>query len=88
MTQNWADAVEIYSTLFLRQGRPRKKIQARSQGGGQGGHDPPQWNLSPKKYGDGPYFFKKNRLRRAKIDWILEPIPKKFRLRRAEYLVT
>ena len=29
-----------------------------------------------------------NRLRRAKIDWILEPIPKNFRLRRAEYLLT
>ena len=29
-----------------------------------------------------------NRLRRAKLDWILEPIPKIFRLRRAEYLLT
>ena len=33
-------------------------------------------------------FSKKNRLWRAKIDGILEPILKNFRLRRAEYLLT
>ena len=55
--------------------------------GGDTGVMTPQWNLSPKKYGGGPYFFKKNRLRRAKIDRIIEPIPKNFRLRRAEYFV-
>ena len=36
----------------------------------------------------GHTFSTKNRLRRAKIDWIMEPIPKNFRLRRAEYLLT
>ena len=34
----------------------------------------------------GHTFSKKNRLRRAKIDWILQPIPEKFRLRRPEDL--
>ena len=33
-------------------------------------------------------FWEKKKMLKAKIDWILEQIPKKFRLRRAEYLVT
>ena len=72
----------------MRQEKAESLVEARATSSTEPRIGEGSMKFVPKNYGDGPYFFKKNRLRRAKIDWILEPIPKKIRLRRAEYLLT